>query len=101
MVFALFRLAADECEIITIGVIPEFRGTGAGSSLLQAGTIEASNLGSRRMLLEVACDNEPALALYKSKNFRNVGLRENYYRVDNGVYTDAIIMGLCLKTSKI
>lgn len=53
-----------------VEILPEFRGCGYGSILMK-NLIEAlQNQGFARILLQVAGDNEAALALYKRQGFR-------------------------------
>jgi ribosomal-protein-alanine N-acetyltransferase len=76
----LARVAADECEILTIGVVPAWRGRGAGGKLLAAALVRAGEGGADRVFLEVAEDNEAALALYRRHGFAAIGRRPDYYR---------------------
>lgn len=89
---ALARVGGGECEIITLGVVPEHRGLGAASCLMRAISSRAGELGALEMLLEVADDNSAALALYQSAAFEPVGRRRDYYRGPKGVAVDAIVM---------
>ena len=85
--FVVYRIAADEAEIITIGVNPDFRRNGIASAMI--GIIEKTfkNQGVKKLFLEVALNNIPAQKLYESMGFKTVGLRPKYY---DGV--DAILM---------
>ncbi len=89
--FLLLRVAADEAEIIAIGVTPERRRTGVGARLLAGAVARAATAGARRLLLEVADDNGAAQALYRSAGFRPVGLRRNYYQGRSGGGDAAIL----------
>ena len=59
---------------------------GIGRRLLEALLEEA---GKRKVLLEVAVDNEPAQRLYATYDFEPVGVRRGYYQPSN---TDAVVM---------
>ena len=85
--FIVYRIVADEAEIITIGVNPEMRRNGIASAML--GIIEKNikNQGVKKIFLEVALINEPAKKLYENNGYKSVGLRPKYY---DGI--DAIIM---------
>jgi len=76
----LWRVAADEAEILTLCVPPELRRRGAGRFLLENASKAVEQAGARRLCLEVAVDNREALALYRSLGFENKGLRPGYYR---------------------
>jgi len=82
--YCLARLLPEtEAEILRLGVPPEIRRRGLGRRLLAAaleeipGKLRAKN--ERKIFLEVAENNVPALALYESMGFRRVGRRKNYY----------------------
>ncbi|MGH1418989.1 MAG: GNAT family N-acetyltransferase [Hyphomicrobiaceae bacterium] len=90
--FVLAQLAADEAEIISIGVLEEFQGRGLGRIMMQ-GLIRAATIAeARRLFLEVAEDNRSADRLYKSLNFTEVGRRPGYYSRDGGGKVDAVVM---------
>jgi ribosomal-protein-alanine N-acetyltransferase len=89
----LARVAADEAEILTLGVAPATRRRGVGRGLLLAAGRHAASLGARAMLLEVADRNAAARALYAGTGYREVGRRARYY--DDG--SDALVM-CCLLT---
>ncbi len=91
--FAVFRMAADEAEIITIGVIRDARRGGHGARLLQASIEGAKISGAAKMFLEVAEDNAGARALYEKCGFTVCGRRSGYY--DHGAgKIDALIYEL-------
>jgi ribosomal-protein-alanine N-acetyltransferase len=90
--FALARVAADEAELLTIGVLPAWRGQGLAGRLLGVALAHALALGARHMLLEVAEDNGAARTLYMRRRFAVVGRRSSYYRRPGGPAADALIM---------
>lgn len=74
----LGRTPPFEYEIHTIGVDPEYQGRGIGRRVLD----ELLNIaGGAVVHLEVRTDNEPAIALYRSVGFTEVGVRRHYYRI--------------------
>ncbi|MBV9859009.1 MAG: GNAT family N-acetyltransferase [Alphaproteobacteria bacterium] len=89
--FVLIRASGEESEVLSLGVVPERRRSGVATALLEAALAEAERRNSRRVLLEVATDNEAARWLYAGLGFAAVGRRRNYYRRDN-VQVDAWIM---------
>jgi ribosomal-protein-alanine N-acetyltransferase len=77
--FALFRQVLDEAELLTIAVAPEHGNNGVGRALLRHGLDHLGASGCRRVFLEVAPSNAPALALYAAAGFEKVGERSRYY----------------------
>ena len=73
----LGRIRPFEYEIHTIGVDPVYQGQGIGRRLVSQ-ILELAS-GSA-VFLEVRTDNVPAISLYESFGFVNVGLRRRYYR---------------------
>jgi len=90
--FVLARIGGGECEIISLGVLPEHRGAGVGRKILRAAVLRARKLGAEEILLEVAANNVAAIALYQAAAFERVGRRKNYYRDANDVTADAFVM---------
>jgi len=77
--FVLCRLAADEAEILAIGVLAAYRRNGLGRRLLREAAAHAAQGGATRMFLEVAEDNPAARKLYGAQGFHEAGLRKHYY----------------------
>ena len=94
--FALYRVAADESELLTIAVRPAHRRHGMGRRLLTAIVDRVREAGARTLFLEVGADNPAARALYEAAGFEAVGARPAYYRRDEGAAADAIVMRLAL-----
>jgi ribosomal-protein-alanine N-acetyltransferase len=94
--FALWRVVADEAELLTIAVRAIHRRQGAGRRLLLATIDEARAAGARSLYLEVGIDNPPACTLYSSLGFQAVGRRPAYYRRGPGAAVDGVVMRLTL-----
>ncbi|WP_326547820.1 ribosomal protein S18-alanine N-acetyltransferase [Mycolicibacterium sp. ND9-15] len=73
----LGRKTPYEYEIHTVGVDPAYQGQGIGKRMVAELLDRASGA---TVFLEVRTDNEPAIKLYESFGFVNVGLRKRYYR---------------------
>jgi len=86
---------AEECEILSLGVLPDRRRARCGSALLGAVCSEAMRRNMRSIVLEVAADNAAARALYAARGFLSVGCRPNYYQRTGG-RIDALILRLPL-----
>ncbi len=74
----LGRRPPFEYEVHTIGVDPAHQGQGIGRRLLDELLDFADGAA---VYLEVRTDNEPAITLYRSAGFEQIGLRRRYYRV--------------------
>lgn len=86
--YASVRLFAPDAELLRIAVGLGSRRQGVARELLIAIEELVVNRGADRLLLEVADDNEAALALYRLRGFRASGRRPSYYRSG----ADAILM---------
>ena len=95
--FALWRVAVDESELLTIAVEAGHRRRGAGRALLEAVIDRARAGGATTLFLEVGADNPAACSLYEQKGFRTVGRRTGYYQRVDRPATDALVMRLELK----
>ena len=86
--YASIRLFVPDAELMRIGVGLGSRRQGVATRLLEAVEDAARSRGVDRMLLEVAADNEPAIALYLRAGYRETGRRRAYYRSG----ADALLM---------
>ncbi len=77
--FILYRLAADEAEILSVAVAPEFRRRGIGRKLLEEALRHTYREGARGIHLEVEDSNLAAIALYRGVEFHESGRRKGYY----------------------
>jgi [ribosomal protein S18]-alanine N-acetyltransferase len=91
----VWRVAADEAEILTICTVPEQRRLGVGTHLMDAAIWALESMAIKRLFLEVAVDNAPAIALYRAFGFIETGRRRGYYTRPDG-RADALVMGLTL-----
>lgn len=97
--FAVARLAADEAEVVSIGVAPAARRRGVGAALVADVMARAVAHGAARIFLEVAEDNAAAIALYVSAGFEKVGRRPGYYQRKTSRPVAALIMRYVVKKS--
>lgn len=91
LAFALALAAGDEAELLTIATDPARRGQGFGHMIFRALDTEAARRGLNRWILEVARNNLPAIALYKSEGFVEIAVRKAYYKQREG-WVDALVM---------
>ena len=69
----------DECEIINIAVLPEFRRRGIARRLMEIMLDGCRESGVTHVYLEHRCSNTAAGALYESLGFKAYAVRRNYY----------------------
>jgi [ribosomal protein S18]-alanine N-acetyltransferase len=89
------RKAADEAELLTLGVVPPCRGQGVAGALMREAMRALHSSGAKQLFLEVENGNQAALRLYSSLGAVKVGQRKRYYQ--HGA--DAAIFSLALSTS--
>lgn len=82
--FVILGHAADQAEILTIAVDPAARRQGLARKLLDIAETELTDLGVDTLFLEVAEDNAPAIAFYKTGGFEPIGKRPAYYKREKG-----------------
>ena len=64
---------AEDCHVEDVFVRAEARGSGLGRALVSFAIERARERGCRRLELDTAEENAPALALYRSLGFRSGG----------------------------
>jgi [ribosomal protein S18]-alanine N-acetyltransferase len=87
--FLIYWLVHDEVHILNVASDPHHRRRGIAKYLMSETERRALQAGATLMTLEVRRSNTAALELYRSFDYRAVGVRPNYY-VDEG--EDAIVM---------
>ncbi len=85
-------VVADVADLHRVAVSPERRRGGLAAALLDAGLDEVATRGAERVLLEVAADNDAAVALYEAHGFAPIARRRGYYAGGR----DAVVMELPL-----
>ena len=77
--FIIGQVAADEAEIITLGVLPDWQRRGIGKRLVEGLIRAVKRAEGKRLFLEVAADNAAACDLYHKLGFTETGRRKGYY----------------------
>jgi [ribosomal protein S18]-alanine N-acetyltransferase len=101
--FVILRNAGGEAEIITVATARRAQRRGVARTLIRHAILELGRDGASRLFLEVEASNQPALRLYRSLGFRQIGRRENYYSArphHQGLpveRSDALVMELDLR----
>jgi ribosomal-protein-alanine N-acetyltransferase len=89
--FVLARDLGGEVEVLSLGVLREWRRRGIGRALVDSVVAEAERRRAGSLVLEVATENEAARLLYAAFGFVQVGRRPRYYRRTDG-RADALIL---------
>lgn len=90
-------IVLDEGQITNIAIHPDYRGKGLGKKLLSSLISDMHKYDINSITLEVRKSNIIAKNLYSSLNFKEIGIRKNFYSIyddnDNKIgKEDAIIM---------
>ncbi len=91
--YGMLSIAADEAHVLNICIDPLTQSRGLGRQLLRALVQLAGDRGAQRVVLEVRPSNTPALALYHSEGFNEIGRRPRYYPAAQG-REDAVVMAI-------
>ncbi|MBT1449764.1 peptidase C39 family protein [Glaciecola sp. XM2] len=89
----ILRKGSRSARLYSIAIAQAARGKGVGQQLLLTCEAQAVAMGSLFMRLEVAVDNEHAIALYNRIGYRQFGLYKAYYENK----TDALRMQKAIK----
>ena len=90
--FVMGRALAGEAEVLTLATAPEARRKGLARSLMQRFHDTARANGAEIAFLEVAVTNTPAIQLYLSLGYTQVGHRRGYFTQPQGPAVDALVM---------
>jgi ribosomal-protein-alanine N-acetyltransferase len=94
--FVISHIAADEAEVLSIGVLPDRQCSGIGTALVEGLVRALRRAEICKLFLEVAEDNAAASALYGKLGFKEIGRRKAYYQRDGGRGIDAINLALAI-----
>lgn len=89
--YGVMSLAAGEAHVLNLCVRPESQGHGLGRALLQGLVDKARQFKVESVFLEVRPSNVPAVKLYRSEGFAEIGLRKDYYPASGG-REDAVVL---------
>ncbi|MFM9978477.1 MAG: GNAT family N-acetyltransferase [Sphingomonadaceae bacterium] len=89
--FALARTVVDETELMLLAVAPPMRRRGIGQALLAAVIADSVQVAAKSIHLEVR-EGNPAVRLYTSTGFVEVGRRPRYYQGSSGQTFDALTL---------
>lgn len=86
------RLRVRHRAQMGISLVKACWGRGIGTAMLRALTELAKEAGYEQMELEVACNNERAIALYRRFGFETVGRLPHAMKYRDGSYADLLVM---------
>ncbi len=78
--YIILSKVIDESHLLNLCVSTEQQGSGIGHDLVREGISQVSRTGANKMFLEVRRSNLPAIGLYQSLGFVEIGVRSNYYQ---------------------
>jgi ribosomal-protein-alanine N-acetyltransferase len=87
--YIVFWLVHDEVHVLNVATALSDRRRGVGRALMDRAEEEGRRRGARIATLEVRRSNVPAISLYRTIGYRQVGIRPNYYAEER---EDAIVM---------
>jgi ribosomal-protein-alanine acetyltransferase len=82
--FAIWQVAGDECELLSIAVEPAERGKGLAKMLMEYCCSELAKRGVKIFFLEARENNVAAISLYKKLGFEKFAERKKYYADGEG-----------------
>ena len=101
--YLIAMLALDSADILNIGIEPDFKRQGYGTSLLNHLIEELRKRDIGEILLEVRARNKPAIQFYKRQGFEGISVRKNYYTKNSKNQSnreDGIIMSIKIPSTK-
>lgn len=87
------RAGTTHCGSLGMGLLPEYRGRGLGSRLMEATLDAAFARGLQRVELDVFASNRAGIALYERFGFQHEGVRRRARYLD-GAWDDLVLMAL-------
>lgn len=87
-------ISFEEADITNVAVLPAYRKRGCGRTLVLAAIAFAKKKQAEKIFLEVRVSNLPAISLYETLGFHNIGIRKNFYEYP---HEDAYIMQIYLE----
>jgi ribosomal protein S18 acetylase RimI-like enzyme len=82
--------------VLTVGLLPEYRGQGIGGELLDRGVRWARDHGFEKLYNSVPATNGAAIEFLESRGWETEAVRENHYRIDDE-YVDEVMLATLLE----
>ena len=80
LAFHIICPVLDELHVLNLAVCAQYQGAGLGHVLMDDIVKLARQVSAKQIFLEVRAGNHVAASLYLKWQFKQVGLRKNYYR---------------------
>ncbi|MEO7807325.1 MAG: ribosomal protein S18-alanine N-acetyltransferase [Steroidobacteraceae bacterium] len=97
--YCVMSTGAGEAHVLNLCVREEFRCRGIGGKLLEHLMNAAREAAVSEAFLEVRPSNTPAIRLYQSQGFVQIGMRRGYYQAAGG-REDAVVLRRQLERSR-
>lgn len=85
--------------ILTVGLVPAYRGHGIGEALLERGTRWAREHGYEKLYNSVPSTNKGAIKFLERHGWKTEAVRKDHYKME-GEYVDEVMMGLDPRTTE-
>jgi len=85
----------EHTAVLTVGLLPEYRGHGIGTALLDRAFRWACEHEFEKLYNSVPATNEDAISFLESHGWETEAVRENHYRID-GEYVDEVMLATFL-----
>lgn len=97
--YCVLMPALDELQLLNITVHPSFKRQGLAKKIMKVIEDAAQAKSFQDIFLEVRVSNAPAIALYESFAYQEIGIRKDYYPLKDGGREDAKVMKKVLLVS--
>ena len=91
--------ALDELQLLNITVHPSYKRQGLAKKIMKVIEDAAQSKSFQDIFLEVRVSNTPAIALYESFAYQEIGIRKDYYSLKDGGRENAKVMKKVLNAS--
>jgi ribosomal protein S18 acetylase RimI-like enzyme len=85
----------EHTAVLTVGLLPEYRGHGIGGALLDRAFRWACEHDFEKLYNSVPATNEDAISFLEAHGWETEAVRENHYRID-GEYVDEVMLATFL-----
>jgi len=91
--YLIAKISSPESHILNLTTDVNYRNIGIASQFLEMVILKCRLVKSNIIFLETRLSNSPAISLYIKFGFKEIGVRQNYYKSKNG-REDAVIFSM-------